>query len=147
MSARFLSYIKALLQRDRMEDDLSEELGFHLQNEIQKNIAAGMSPKEARYAALRSFGGVDQVKEQCRDIRRVRILEELWQDVRYGSRMLAKSPGFTGVIVFTLAIGIGTTTAVFGLVDSVLLKMLPVRTPEQLVLFANVGGLNTPFSY
>jgi len=130
-----------------MEDDLSDELQFHLQNEIEKNISAGMSPKDARNAALRSFGGVDQTKERCRDVRRVRVFDELWLDLRYGLRMLRKSPGFTAVAVVTLAIGIGSTTAVFGLVDCVLLKMLPVRNPEQLVLFANVGGLNTPFSY
>jgi len=144
---RFLHRLKASFRRGRAENDLTEELQFHLRNEIEKSIAAGMTPEAARYAALHSFGGVDQVKEQCRDVRRIRWIEESCQDMKFGLRMFLKNPGFTAVAVFTLAIGIGSTTAVFGLVDCVLLEMLPVRNPEQLVLFANVGGLNTPFSY
>jgi len=85
---RFLSRLKALFRKDRVEDDLSEELQFHLQNEIERNIRTGMGPKEARYEALRSFGGLDQVKEQCRDTRGTRIFEELWHDLRYAIRML-----------------------------------------------------------
>src|SRR5436309_1518544 len=76
-----------------------------------------------------------------------RRMETLRQDLRFGLRMFLKKPGLSAVALLTLAVGIGTTTAVFGLVDHVLLKMLPVKDPEQLVLFANVGGLNTPFSY
>src|SRR5688572_9213330 len=148
MSAmRFLHRLRTSLRRGRRRDDLSEELQFHLQNEIERNITTGMTPDEARYAALRSFGGVDQVKEQCRDMRRIRWIEGFCRDLKFGLRMFLKNPGFTVVAILTLALGIGTTTAVFGLVDHVLLRMLPVKDPEQLVLFANVGGLNTPFSY
>lgn len=74
-------------------------------------------------------------------------MQTLIQDLRYGLRMLAKTPGFTAVAVFTLALGIGATTAVFSLVDHILVKMLPVKDPEQLTLFANVGAFNAPFSY
>ena len=96
--SNFFSHLKTVLRRGRLEDDLSEELQFHLRNEIQKNIAAGMNSETARYTALRSFGGVEQVKEQCRDVRGVRFFEELWQDVRYGLRMLRRNPGFATVV-------------------------------------------------
>jgi len=144
-----LSSIKSLFRRGRAEDDLSAELQFHLRNEIEKNIAAGLTPEEARYEALRNFGGVDQVKEACRDTRGTRFVDEFWQDLRYGLRMLFKNPGFTVVVVLTLALGIGANTAIFSLMDAVMLKMLPVREPERLVLLANIDarGSNESFTY
>lgn len=117
-----------------MEDDLSEELQFHLQNEIQKNVAAGMTSEGARYAALRSFGGLDQVKEQCRDTRRIRLLEEFVQDTHYGLRMLRQSPGFTAVAVMTLALAISANVTIFSVVYGVLLHPLPYPNPEQITL-------------
>jgi len=132
--------LRSLFGKGRMQDDLSEELQFHLQKEIEKNIAAGMTPEQARSTALRIFGGLDQVKELCRDARGTRLIEEVCQDVRYGLRVLRKSPGFTVVAVITLALGIGANTAIFTLLDAVMLQKLPVRNPEQLVLFYD--GIN-----
>jgi hypothetical protein len=93
MTPRFLARLTTLSRRNRMEHDLAEELQFHLDQEISKNITAGMSSEQALYAALRSFGGVEQIKEECRDIRGMPWLESFWQDTRYGLRMLIKNPG------------------------------------------------------
>src|SRR6185436_3563091 len=105
--------LRALFFKSKMEEELDEEVRFHLEREIEENIARGMSPEEARLAAMRSFGGVERVKEESRDERGVRLLEELWQDLRYGSRMLLKKPGFTVITVIILAMGIGVNTALF----------------------------------
>ena len=134
--------IRALLFRGRMEDELQAELQFHLEREIDENIVRGMTPEEARYAAMRSFGGVERVREESRDARGVRLVEELWHDLRYGWRMLLKSKGFTTVAALSLALGIGANTALFTVVDAVLLRTLPVDEPERLVLFDWQAGLS-----
>jgi predicted permease len=126
--------LRALFLKPKMENELQAELQFHLEREIDENIARGMAPEEARYAALRSFGGVERVKEESRDGRGVRLLEEIWQDLRYGLRMMLKSPGFTTITALSLALGIGANTAIFSLLDALLLKPLPVKRPEQLVV-------------
>ena len=140
MIRQLLLRLLAQFRRCRLDEEMGEELRFHLEKQIEDNIQAGMNPKEARRAALLHFGGVEQIKEQCRDLRPTRYLEELWQDLRYGLRMLRRSPGFTTVAVLSLALGIGANTAVFGLTDILMFRPFPVREPNQLAVFTSANS-------
>jgi predicted permease len=124
--------LRALFQKARMEADLDEELRFHLQREIEKNVRAGMAPREARRVAYVRFGGVERVKEQVRDARGVRPLEDFVTDARYALRSLRKSPGFTMTALASLALGLGGNTAVFSWVNA-LVREVPLRAPQELV--------------
>jgi predicted permease len=130
---KFVRRLRALFRKEELNQHLSDELAFHLEKQIELNMVAGMSAAEARYAALRKFGGVEQVKEECRDAWGVRFIDTLLQDIRFGLRMLAKNPGFTAVAVLMLSIGIGMNTGIYSIIESVLYRPIPAYHPNELV--------------
>src|SRR5262245_20847017 len=139
MLRKLFHRLRASLRLGKVEREMDAEMRFHLEMETTENIRRGMSEEEARRAALRSFGGVEQVKEAYRDLSRFRLVEELWQDVRFSARLLLKQPGFLAVAVLTLALGIGANTAIFTVVNGVLIRSLPYREPSQLVWIDGPG--------
>ena len=131
--------LRSLFRRDRVERDLDEELAYHMEQITAAYIARGLSPDDAQRAALRDMDGIEQRKEVCRDARRVGWIEDFMRDLRYAARTLRRSPAFTAIVVFSLALGIGANTAIFSVMDGLMLKMLPVRDPEQLVRIQEIG--------
>jgi putative ABC transport system permease protein len=130
---RVRHFLRALLARDTVERELDDELRLHLELEAEKRQREGDAPEEARRRAVLSFGGIDRVKEECRESWGVRFLETLAQDLRYGARNLRRNPGFTAVVALTLGLGIGANTAVFSVVRGVLLRPLPYARGQEVV--------------
>ncbi len=132
MISDLLYRLRSLFQRRSVESELQDELQFHLDNEIEKLLRAGVPPAEAARRARLAFGGRDQVKEECRDERGVNFIENLGRDVMFAARLLRMNPSFTAVALLSLALGIGANTAIFQLLDAVRLRDLPVKAPAEL---------------
>jgi predicted permease len=138
-----------MFRRKHREDEFERELRYHIDRQIELNLAAGMDPEQARREAILAFGGLTQIQEQCREAHRARFFETAVQDLRYGLRVLRRSPAFTAVALLSLALGIGANAAIFSLVDALMLRALPVEDPGRLVLFTNYRQETKPgnFSY
>ncbi len=130
--------LRSIFHKNQAELDLSEELQFHLQNQIEEYVAQGMNRKEARHAAFRSLGGIEQAKEECRDARKVNVIDNFLQDLHFGLRILRRSPGFSILAILCLTLGIGANAAVFSWIEGILFRPYPAVTHQERLVA--VGG-------
>jgi putative ABC transport system permease protein len=148
MFSDLLFRLRALFRRDAVEGELDEELREHFERQVERHVAAGLTRDEALRRTRLEFGGLDQVKEECRDARGVSFIETLLQDIRFSLRLLRKTPTIAAIALLSLALGIGANTAIFSLIDTVMLRMLPVPRPEELLqvrlLTPGSGGEGDP---
>jgi putative ABC transport system permease protein len=137
-----MTWLSRLFRKSKQDAQLDSELRFHVEQQTADNVAAGMPPDEARRRALAQFGGLEYMKEESRDARGTQFIESLFQDVRFALRLLRKTPVITAIALLSLALGIGANTAIFSLIDAVMLRMLPVQNPEQLaqITFLSPGS-------
>jgi predicted permease len=141
--------LRSILRGGRVERELDEELQFHLDRKIEEGIAKGLSPREARYAAMRAMDGLEQRREEMRDMRRIHWLTDFLDDVRYAIRSLRRAPGLAAFVVATLALGIGMTAAPFSMVDALIFRPYPVPHPSSVVSLVSTTHDNSfeHFSY
>ncbi len=135
----------SLFRMSRVEQELSDELRFHLERLMEEMVVGGFTQKEARHAALGQLGGLDKIREECRDAGRVNFIENFLQDSRYALRRLRRNPGFTAVAVVTLALGVGANTAIFSIVNAVFLRPLPFPNEDRIYVVDGVGNRVEPY--
>ncbi len=143
-----MNRINQLFSRQRLYSDLSQEIREHLEEKIDELVASGMSREEAPHVARREFGNATLIDERGREVWQWPLIENFLMDVRYGLRQLRRSPGLTAVVVLSLALGIGANTAIFTLLNAIVLRALPLQHPEQLVQFSEAdpdGSENVVF--
>src|SRR6266702_812871 len=126
--------LRSLFRWAQADQELDDELRDHLERKTEEYVAQGMTQEEAHRRARIDLGGIEKTKEKCRDARRVNWIQDFVQDLRFGLRVLRKSPGFTAAVVLTLALGIGATTAIFTLISAVLVRPLPIQDPKRVVV-------------
>ncbi|OLE49009.1 MAG: hypothetical protein AUG46_01665 [Acidobacteria bacterium 13_1_20CM_3_58_11] len=131
--SRLRSWVQAMLRRSRMESEMDAELRFHIEEFAEDLVRGGLSRQEAMRRARMEFGGIERAKEECRNERRVSLVDSLMQDMRFSVRQIRRNSGFTLAVAITLALGMGANTAVFSVLHTVLLRPLPYRDPNRLV--------------